>query len=257
MDRICQLAGSYRVVAVDTEFPGIVVRPVGNDPSATDRIYQTLRCNVDLLPVIQIGISLCDMDGEEPEGVSCWQFNFQFSPEQDIYAQDSIDLLSSSGVDFAEHERNGISLQDFGELITCSGLVLNDDIKWVSFHGGYDFAFIVKVLTASNLPSSEAEFFDLLRAYFPQLYDIKYVISSTEYQRDGLNKLADRFGCARVGSVHQAGSDSLLTLHVYARLLHEIFGGRMDDSLRGILHGLGAASGLKSDETVKRQIVAT
>ena len=39
----------------DTEFPGTVARPVGNfNRVTTDYTYQLLRCNVDLLKVIQL-----------------------------------------------------------------------------------------------------------------------------------------------------------------------------------------------------------
>ena len=40
----------YPYVAMDTEFPGVVARPVG-DVSASDYQYTTLKCNVDLLKV--------------------------------------------------------------------------------------------------------------------------------------------------------------------------------------------------------------
>jgi hypothetical protein len=38
-----------------------------------------MRCNVDLLKIIQIGLTLSDEDGNCPQDVSTWQFNFQFS----------------------------------------------------------------------------------------------------------------------------------------------------------------------------------
>jgi CCR4-NOT transcription complex subunit 7/8 len=245
MDRICALADAYNHVALDTEFPGVVVRPVGA-AQAVDIQYQTLRCNVDLLRIIQLGISLSNADGEGPSEVACWQFNFEFSLEQDMYAQDSIELLTKSGINFAEHERNGIAPNDFAELLTSSGLVLNDEIKWISFHGGYDFGYLLKVLTASDLPTSESEFFELLELYFPQKYDMKYLMRSRENLFGGLNKLAETYGCERVGSMHQAGSDSLLTLHVFFRMMRETFGGAIDDSLEGILYGLGVASSVSS-----------
>jgi CCR4-NOT transcription complex subunit 7/8 len=241
MDRICALAEKFNHVALDTEFPGVVVRPVGI-PTATDIQYQTLRLNVDLLRIIQLGISLSNSDGEGPSEVACWQFNFEFSLEQDMYAQDSIDLLTSSGINFAEHERNGILPNDFAELLTSSGLVLNDEIKWISFHGGYDFGYLLKVLTAADLPESESEFFELLELFFPQKYDLKYLMRSSEKLFGGLNKLAQTYGCERIGTMHQAGSDSLLTLQVFFCMMRETFGGSIDDSLEGILHGLGVAS---------------
>lgn len=44
----------------DTEFPGVVARPVGSFASHTDFQYQTLRCNVDLLKIIQLGLTFSD-----------------------------------------------------------------------------------------------------------------------------------------------------------------------------------------------------
>jgi len=36
-----------------------------------------------------------------------------------------------------------------------SGLVLMDDVRWISFHSGYDFGYLLKVLTCSALPADE------------------------------------------------------------------------------------------------------
>lgn len=38
-----------------------------------------MRCNVDLLKIIQVGITLADEDGQGPPDCSTWQFNFKFS----------------------------------------------------------------------------------------------------------------------------------------------------------------------------------
>lgn len=53
---------------------------------------------------------------------------------KDMYAQNSIELLTKSGIDFKKHEEYGIDVQDFGELLISSGLVLSNEIKWISFH---------------------------------------------------------------------------------------------------------------------------
>lgn len=110
-----------------------------------------MRCNVDLLKIIQVGITLSDEEGNySPEG-STWQFNFGFSIKcvcciflcrtpahesfsEDIYAPESIDLLQKSGIDFQRHEEIGISPNDFAELMITSGLVLTPETKWISFH---------------------------------------------------------------------------------------------------------------------------
>jgi len=69
-----------------------------------------------------------------------------------MYAQDSIELLTRSGIDFAAHEERGIEVEAFGELLMSSGLVLRDGVKWISFHSGYDFGYLLKLLTAAPLP---------------------------------------------------------------------------------------------------------
>lgn len=95
-----------------------------------------------------------------------------------MYAQDSIDLLQNSGIQFKKHEEEGIDPIDFAELLMTSGIVLMDNIKWLSFHSGYDFGYLLKVLTDQNLPADESEFFELLRIYFPTIYDVKYLMKS-------------------------------------------------------------------------------
>ena len=63
----------------DTEFPGVVARPIGTFKTSSDYHYQTMRCNVDLLKIIQVGITFADENGELPEPCCTWQFNFRFS----------------------------------------------------------------------------------------------------------------------------------------------------------------------------------
>jgi len=101
--------------------------------TGADYHYQTMRCNVDLLKLIQLGVTLSDEDGNLPDKCT-WQFNFKFNTGEDMYAPDSIELLEHSGIDFGELALRGIDVAYFGELLITSGLVLFKDIKWISFH---------------------------------------------------------------------------------------------------------------------------
>ncbi|KAG8310582.1 CCR4-NOT transcription complex subunit 8 [Homalodisca vitripennis] len=157
----------------DTEFPGVVARPIGEFRSTADYQYQLLRCNVDLLRIIQLGLTFLDENGKTPAGYTTWQFNFKFNLSEDMYAQDSIDLLQNSGIQFKKHEEDGIDPLEFAALLMTSGVVLMDNIKWLSFHSGYDFGYLIKLLTDTNLPQDESDFFELLRLYFPVVYDVK------------------------------------------------------------------------------------
>lgn len=61
----------------------------------------------------------------------------------------------------------------------------------LSVCSGYDFAYLLKVLTAQNLPSEESEFFDLLKLYFPNIYDVKYLMKSCKSLKGGLQEVAE------------------------------------------------------------------
>lgn len=90
-----------------------------------------------------------------------------------MFAQDSIELLKTSGIDFDKFEKYGIDIHYFGECLVMSGLVLNEDVKWLSFHSSYDFGYLLKTLTCAELAQDEASFLDMLTTYFPCIYDVK------------------------------------------------------------------------------------
>lgn len=132
----------------------MVARTIGFFKTSSDYHYQTMRCNVDLLKIIQVGLTLADEEGNYPQDVSTWQFNFHFSIKyvnplavipasayvtyvthsEDMYAPESIELLQKSGIDLQRHEEMGIEANDFAEFMITSGLVLSPDTRWISFH---------------------------------------------------------------------------------------------------------------------------
>lgn len=206
------------------------------------------------MKIIQLGITFCDKDGNVPEDGRCiWQFNFKFDLQKDMYAQDSIQLLTESGINFSKHSTEGIDVQFFAEKIMCSGIVLSEDIEWISFHSAYDFGYLIKLLTATSLPASEKEFFRLLKLYFPHVYDVKYMMKSSENLKGGLNQLAEDLNVKRIGPAHQAGSDSLLTLHTFFALIEQCFDNTLDtEKYLGVLYGL---SGDNSNGVLNQALV--
>ena len=100
-------------------------------------------------------------------------------------------------------------------------MVLNPDIHWISFHGGYDFAYLLKYLIGNPLPNNEKEFTKLLGLFFPNHYDIRILIKDKSDLKGSLNKLASYLDVEREGKVHQAGSDSLVTIEVFWKLIKE------------------------------------
>jgi CCR4-NOT transcription complex subunit 7/8 len=248
---IREIVDDFPYIAMDTEFPGIVLRPVGNFKSSYDFHYQTLKDNVDMLKLIQLGLTFSDEHGNLPtcgddddDERSCiWQFNFrEFNVNEDVFANDSIELLRQSGIDFKRNNENGIDARRFGELLMSSGIVLNDNVHWVTFHSGYDFGYLLKLLTCQNLPDTQVGFFNLINMYFPTVYDIKHLMKFCNSLHGGLNKLAELLEVERVGICHQAGSDSLLTSCTFRKLKENFFSGSLE-KYAGVLYGLGVENG--------------
>lgn len=250
-DLIQAIVDDYPYVAMDTEFPGIVLRPVGSFKTTSEYNYQTLKANVDMLKLIQLGLTFSDEDGNLPtcgtDKHCVWQFNFrEFDVVDDVFANDSIELLRQCGIDFKRNHEEGVDAYRFGELLMSSGIVLNDNVHWVTFHSGYDFGYLLKVLTCQNLPETQAGFFDLINMYFPTVYDIKHLMKFCNSLHGGLNKLAELLDVERIGICHQAGSDSLLTSFTFRKLKEAFFNGSTE-KYAGVLYGLGVENGQNSN----------
>ena len=212
------LLEEYNYIGMDTEYPGIVycVQNISKD-----FYFKTLKMNVDSLKIIQLGITLTNSKGEFPKNnkYHTWQFNFEFDKNIDKITQSSLNLLEQCGIDFNKLKKKGIKHKLFAEYFMISGLVLNPDITWISFHGCYDFGYLLKLLINTNLPDSEKDFLDLLDIYFINYYDIKTMVKRKDNLRVGLNKLAQSLEVLREGKTHQAGSDSVVTIDVYFKLI--------------------------------------
>ncbi|MES1902133.1 MAG: CCR4-NOT transcription complex subunit 8, partial [Paramarteilia canceri] len=138
---------------------------------------------------------------------------------EDMYAQDSIELLKEAGIRFQQHQINGIEVLNFARLLITSGLVLMQNITWISFHSIYDFGYLLKILTNKKLPQTEPEFISILKLYFINFYDLKLLINSKQNFKGGLQELAQIYNVERAGQQHQAGSDAHLTGKVFFALL--------------------------------------
>lgn len=260
---------------------------MGGFRGKSDYHYQCLRTNVDMLKVIQIGLTLFNEEGETPParpgpelGLGpaaqrsanqgpfpyAWQFNFKFSLKEDMYNEKSIESLQQAGIDFNAMERDGIDPHEFAALLIPSGLVCFEDVKWISFHGGYDFGYLTKLLICTPLPNDEHDFDHKMKLYFPSTYDVKHLMKyairlhntgilspvdpgSAEIlqkfeHKSGLENIAETLKIKRIGTAHQAGSDSLLTGKVFFQMRDRIFNGEIPGEHVGKVWGLGIPDGM-------------
>jgi CCR4-NOT transcription complex subunit 7/8 len=230
----------YPYVGMDTEFPGVIYQC----PVATEDFYYTYtKVNVDKLKLIQLGITLTNDKGESPYNYSTWQFNLNFDIDKDKHSNESISMLYNSGIDFNLMKNKGIPHSLFAEYLLVSGLVLNEKITWICFNGSSDFAYLLKYLINGPLPDDEESFIELVNLYFPNLYDIKYLVNDNEAYKGGLNRLAKELEVERNGEIHQAGSDSQVTSDVFFRLIRTNAISNNDlNNGKNVIYGIGAGA---------------
>ena len=235
--RIGKYLKQYPYIGMDTEFPGIVYPCTSTN---SDFYYQYIKTNVDKLKLIQLGITLTNAKGEKPPNTTTWQFNLKFDYENDAHSTDSISLLYNCGINFNKLKKEGISHRLFAEYLTISGMVLNENIVWISFNGFSDFAYLLRLLTGDILPDNTNEFLELLKIYFPNAYDIKYLIKENDLYKGGLVKISKELNIERKGEVHQAGSDSLVTSEVFFKLIENNSISKNDINYgKNIMYGIG------------------
>ena len=95
---------------------------------------------------------------------------------------------------------------------------------WITFHGAYDFSYLLKVLINDSLPPTSEQFMNYLKHIFPNIYDIKTMINEIDQWKNySLSKLGFDLNIKRYGHSHQAGSDSLLTLELFFKIKETSF----------------------------------
>ncbi|WVY92377.1 hypothetical protein V8G54_031465 [Vigna mungo] len=195
----------YPLISMDTEFPGVIFHS-NSDMRQPEQNYAVMKSNVECLHLIQVGLTLSDCDGNLPSFQSSdrfiWEFNFrEFNVACDPHASDSIALLQRQGIDLEKNRKFGVDIVRFVELLMFSGMLCNSNIQWITFHGGYDFGYLVKTI-----------------------YDVKHLIKFCPNLYGGLDRVGESLSLDRaVGKSHQAGSDSLLTLHAFNKIKNVYF----------------------------------
>jgi CCR4-NOT transcription complex subunit 7/8 len=197
------------------------------------------------LKLIQVGFTLSDAEGNFPEDISTWQFNLAFDKQyflfycrNDLNSIDSICLLENAGIDFDRLSSYGAPHSLFAESLFPSGLILNDNLNWITFHGVYDFAYLLRLVSNLPLPNEEITFYNDLETFFPNFYDTRYLLNNFSWLKGSLTKIASDLDIQHFGAIHQAGSDSLVTSKLFYRI-EENFPELDLNAEKNKLYGLG------------------
>jgi CCR4-NOT transcription complex subunit 7/8 len=113
-----------------------------------------------------------------------------------------MELLKKSGFDFDKHKSKGIPHFKFAEYLTASGICMNSNVRWITFNGAVDFAYLMKSLLGTDLPPEESSFFQYMDLYFINYYDIKEMKREIEFLNGGLSKISKDLGIERIGTTH-------------------------------------------------------
>jgi len=124
------------------------------------------------------------------------------------------------------------------------------------------------------LPTDEDQYRDLVKTFFPNIYDVKFMLRHAQNlvrrnaicasgvsvinnlgTKSGLQDLADELSCSRVGIAHHSGSDAWLTGSVFWQMKSKVFEGNISEELNGEMWGLTGV-GPPASATVQAAVLA-
>lgn len=202
--------GCDAIVAMDMEFPGFPCNDPQFSPPAVH--HQALRCNVDQLWPIQVGVAVMGADGMQ-HGV--WTFNLRFDPAVDTHTEESLTFLCRAGLDIPRHRTEGISALELGCKLAHSSLIGPHGLApcWLTFSGSYDWAYLLKLVTLGKpLPSVASSYEKALAVHCPKRHELRDFLPEAKGSLEALGRM---HGVKRSGKAHTAGSDALLTAELF------------------------------------------
>ncbi|XP_066357899.1 probable CCR4-associated factor 1 homolog 9 [Miscanthus floridulus] len=275
LDRIGSLLPRYPYVVVDTEYPGTVHHaPAGRRDSdlSPDERYALVKANVDELPIVQLGITLCDSHGNLPfvpdyrygafgyhhggggggYGERAWEVDFSdFDVSRDHHAAQSVAFLRSQGVDFDTAARaRGVSSAAFGAKLAevlqrVAGK--NVELTWVAFGGAYDLAYLVKMIGGGQpLPETRQGFVERVRELLGgRVFDAKFMAENcgrADLRGVGLRSVAANLGAAMPAAADMqpwlAGTKSVTAYRIHTILRLHVLSQDAVAGFEGIIDGL-------------------
>lgn len=139
-------------------------------------------------------------------------------------------------------------MEDFGEYLMTSGLILNPNVTWVSHNSLFDYGYLLRIITNAPLPIAEptidkpstplyAKFLTCLDFYLKHYYDLKVIVeakSDATKLRLPLSILGQAAGVVPLSPQNQSGSYAMTTLGAFLRFRDE----KTDKETASVLCGI-------------------
>ncbi|XP_078438621.1 putative CCR4-associated factor 1 homolog 6 [Wolffia australiana] len=211
--------------AIDTEFPGFVHHTPFSAESRER--YEDVRRNVDGMHIVQLGVSLLRPERQTLHLAVQLQRLRPVLPSH-LRWDASVELLKNSESTLRGRENQWMGMPK---------------PVWVTYHGLYDVAYLVKLLTGKPLPRTLPEFARLVGCCLGDVVDVKHLSRFIGGFHLGLSRLSEFWGVEVLDgwdgtTAHQAGVDSLRTGAVYLSMLSKFDEDETDDEFHGVLFGI-------------------
>jgi len=220
-----QIKGRNWVIGIDSEFCAQELRPLRwTNPSFGDESYTHMRQSVDEGNLVQVGFAIVELDC--PEQTHVFEFNIQFDPTTRPDNSTTVAFLRKMIPQLEKHAIRGISVDDFMDKPSSCGVLNNTAITWVSYQGFADYGYLIRGLKGvQRMPDNRTDFLKSVEILFPKNYDLKTFheigcyCDRSEKGKANLEALAVSLGAERTGKAHTAGSDALLTVRCFSKLV--------------------------------------
>lgn len=190
----------YNFVVIRTKYPGGVFYPTGDRHTTAHYQYQPLRCNVDQLKILQLGLAVLERSASRHRKCYKTHIHFKFSLVEDIDCQPSIDGLTNS--DCQDNMREELLID------------LSDSARWLSFHSGCPpifFGYSLNLRLERTVPSRDSESLELLRIYSSAICGVTFLTKVWKIFNGVLQELAEHLEIQPIRLQYSRRSERLLT----------------------------------------------
>ncbi|MQM12302.1 hypothetical protein Taro_045220 [Colocasia esculenta] len=232
MPLIAAAVESSPFVAVDTEFSGFL----SHTPcyASMEQLYVDVRYNMVGMELVQVSFTFFDLQSRRHD---TWQINV--SCRTDILPL-SVKLQRRSRIDLERNRDEGMDVELLSDLLLGSGYFDKHlGRTWVTFHGIYDLAYLVKLQGRLPLPNTLSNFALLAGDVLGSVVDTKYIARFCGEQFCvgdlGLLSLSQLLRVRWLGVLHhQARYDSLVMAMAFERMIHR-FPHLLEEELEGFV----------------------